>query len=546
MSYAIIAKLGLDSKDYDAGLKKAETKAKGFAGTFQGIGAKLGAILSIGAITRFTLDAVKYAAAMSDAAEATRTGFEQYQALAFAAREGGAEVAQLNNALTKATIAGEKAAAGNKVMSDAFARLGINVAAFNKLPTEKKLEEIGRAFAKSGESQLAFSDISALLGEQVAPKLLGVIKRLGSEGFDSISQKAQDAGNVMEKALADSIGRIEDKFVSFKNRALITFGEIIGGFEIIARTLAGQSKSEINSDMFGGGKRNAVRDQARTELEREAIRDAAARRVAAEKTNPVLAGMIKPAAITDAQVEQRISDILAKQADAEKAAGKDAATRAAEYAKQAKSLEMSAASAEVASIIQKGKQAALMAEMTTQEQIVALEKEKEAAMLRAQNIAGEATADDMVAAAKEVAAHEKEIVGLKRKQREEEEKQTREEKKQREEIQKQLDAIQEAERDRIDRTSTTVSELAQGGRNLGGDAVRGARRVTRLEDQAMRARTRGETEFADKLQAEAEGIRQKIPGLRSSEKDFSKDSFEKLKDIDDKMAQIAAKVGVAK
>ena len=495
-----------------------------------GLGGQLAGVFSIASVGFAAKQALAYASNMADAATATRTGVEEYQVLAFAAREAGASQAQLDKALVNSAISGEKAAQGSKELSAAFGRLGIDIKTFNNLPTESKLEAIGRAYVDAGESQMAFADISAILGEKATPKLLDMLVRLGTDGFGALRKAAEDAGNVMDKSLAIALDKSEDRLTAFKNRLIILAGEAIGGLEIMGRYFAGQSVEQIGDAMFGKGDRNAVRKQAIDELKNEG------------KLFTDVGGMYGQQKVDEAAIEQRITDIITKRAEAQKDTVKTAEERADAYEREAKAAEISAASTKVASIIREGQEAAKLKELSFAEKITQLEKDRADAMLRAINLTGEGSAEDMIKAAKEVAAIDVDIATIRKKDRDDQEKADEKrgkfKEREREEVREQgfiRNNIEEASRVR-----PTIAGLASGDVRGSSEAKSLAKRFQKMEEQERNARATGDEDFAESIRKRRLELGKKLQkyGINMSEIDPGAQYKEALKDSEDKLEAI--------
>lgn len=245
MMEEIIARLGIDSTAFKAGLDESNAKISETGGFVDKLGAKLAGLVTVAALTNLAKQAIDYASDMNDAAEATRTGVEEYQVLAAVARESGASVQQLDQALIRSMLSGEKAAEGNKELGNAFATLNINVAQFNSLPTERKLETIGAAYVETGRSQEAYAAVTEILGTKSAPRLISALEEMGVKGFDAVSAKVRDAGLVLDELAAKDLDRLADQVSNFKVRALVLMDEVIAGANLMWRNLSGESLQEI-------------------------------------------------------------------------------------------------------------------------------------------------------------------------------------------------------------------------------------------------------------------------------------------------------------
>lgn len=190
----------------------------------------LGGVAGVAGITMLARSAISAGSAITDMATATQTGIEELQALTFAAREAGASNEQMANLLVRAQKSANDAARGLSTAKDAFALLGINVDKFINLAPERKLEVLGRAIVKADGDTRAYGAALDLLGTRNAPKLMEVLQRLGTEGFDTISEKARNANQVMSVETAQALDSASDQIENFKNAFIIEIGESIAGW----------------------------------------------------------------------------------------------------------------------------------------------------------------------------------------------------------------------------------------------------------------------------------------------------------------------------
>ena len=101
----------------------------------------------------------------------------------------------------------------------AFDALNIDLDAFIQLPTERKLEAIGKAMKNANNQQEAYAAAMQILGTRNAPKLNEVLQRLGTDGFDAIAEAAAAAGQVMTEDTAAALDGVADKFVQWGTAA---------------------------------------------------------------------------------------------------------------------------------------------------------------------------------------------------------------------------------------------------------------------------------------------------------------------------------------
>lgn len=267
----LIARLGLDSSAFKNGLNQADAGVSKFKQAIADLGSKIAAAFSVGALLNLAKEAVEYAGAITDSAEATQTAIEEYQVLAAMARQSGANISELDRALSYLVTRTQDAMNGNKNYSDSLKALNIDVTKFIDLPTERKVEEIGKAFIEAGESQAAYNAITNLMGERAGPRLLGMLKQLGTEGFDVLSAKIRESGMVLDALAAQKLDDLADKFEDWKIRTLVFVDEVLVGWtHMMDMIFSGKSSSQVLMEQMNP-EAEAARVQAINELLEEGI-----------------------------------------------------------------------------------------------------------------------------------------------------------------------------------------------------------------------------------------------------------------------------------
>ena len=221
--FSLMAMLGLDTKGFQKGINGARQQT----GAFKKMWMKLGPLLSTAAFVQVGRSAIRLGSELNDLARQTRTNVESLQALRHVARETGASNNALERALRNVTTRTEDALDGNTRLSDAFQRLGINIEEFNRLPTERKLEELAKAQRNAGDSTRAFSDVARILGERSGPELQGVLDTLAKDGFDGVRDAADEAGQIMSQRAAASMDLLSNTGTGLKNRFVVLAATIL-------------------------------------------------------------------------------------------------------------------------------------------------------------------------------------------------------------------------------------------------------------------------------------------------------------------------------
>lgn len=232
-NFSLLAKLGLDTKAFQSGLKGAQGQAKGFASSMKSILAAATGVGFIGLAKR----AIDTGSKISDLSEQLRINAEALQTLNAVAIKAGVDQGSLERALRNVSIRTQEALDGNKMYAESFERLGIDLASFTKLPTEKKLELIAQAYSKAGKSQEAFADIAQVLGQRAGPKMLEVLRRINDEGFDDLIKSAKESGQVMSNDVIQTMDEAADIIGRVSNAITVTTANILREFEPAIRGL---------------------------------------------------------------------------------------------------------------------------------------------------------------------------------------------------------------------------------------------------------------------------------------------------------------------
>lgn len=254
----IIARFGMDATGFSRGVATATNSLQ----RLSGVAANLQRILAGTLAAKLVNDAIKFGSAISDAAEATQTSIEGLQVLQYAARESGVDVAKLNAALVKTTTSAMDAARGVKEQASAFRILNIDVTKFLDLPTEERLEALGRAWVESGKSVYGFDALTTILGEKSGPKLLEMLEKLATDGFAEVKKEAIAAGNVLSELDVQTLDNLGDSIDRWKTSALVAIGEVVSAMQRFSNWNAGdtpeqraraQARAEVINKRIPGG-----------------------------------------------------------------------------------------------------------------------------------------------------------------------------------------------------------------------------------------------------------------------------------------------------
>ena len=236
-------KFSLDSSGVTKTLNSTKASIKNFAASAVSSFGLVAGAAGFGALSNSAID---LGSRISDMALQLNIGTDELQVLEHAARISGVEIGILERALRNVQLRTQEAVNGNKSYSAAFHRLGIDIAEFNRLPTEKKLEKIAIAQRDAKDQTSAYNDVAIILGQRAGPKMQEVLQQLaGPGGFGGIEGAAKRAGEIMTPEVIAKLDLAADKIVAFKLRALVWTGTILGkvipAVSILGTTISGVS-----------------------------------------------------------------------------------------------------------------------------------------------------------------------------------------------------------------------------------------------------------------------------------------------------------------
>lgn len=208
-------------------MSSAKRNLTGLGRSARGILSGLGVGLGASAFIRLSKDAIEYGSSLTDAAAATRVGVEEYQVLAYAAQDAGASMDKVTTALARIQKATNDASNGLSTYTRAFDALGINVDEFRQLSPDRQFEVLGRAMVSSSDQARAYASVLDIIGSRNAPRLMEVLQRLGTDGFDEIERAAREAGQVMNEFTAQQLDAAADSLERFNTRVKVASGTIV-------------------------------------------------------------------------------------------------------------------------------------------------------------------------------------------------------------------------------------------------------------------------------------------------------------------------------
>ena len=198
MLFRLVAKLGIDSTEFTAGLKKAESGVDGMA-------KKMAAAFSAAAILAFIKSAADLAGEISDLSDELNISTDQVQQLKRAALESGVAFDKFAAALTRVRKAKNEALHGDKTAEKAFSRMGIN-------PNQDDFE-LFKQVAASGTPEAM-----DMLGKG-AMRLVGAVATLHDLG--PIEMISQENARILDGSL-DTLAKIWEIMKAITANTIVT------------------------------------------------------------------------------------------------------------------------------------------------------------------------------------------------------------------------------------------------------------------------------------------------------------------------------------
>lgn len=202
---SLIARLGLDGRQFRAGLKEAESATARFGTQLKG---QLAAAFSAGAVLSFLHSIERTASRIKDLSEQFDLSTDDVQRFDFALKKDGLTAEDLGQALIRLGQARKRAVEGDAEATSLFARYGINLSAVNDgtITNIELLQRMKAAMEAGNVSVKDRIDLFDLLGKK-AERLIHAIR--GQSGREGI---------FFDKRDLDSIDEAGERFSAFFTR----------------------------------------------------------------------------------------------------------------------------------------------------------------------------------------------------------------------------------------------------------------------------------------------------------------------------------------
>jgi hypothetical protein len=237
------AMLGIDNKDFKAGVKDSANETSKFQKQLSGIGRQMAAAFSVGAIIQASRKVIDFASEIRHASDNMQVSTESLQALNAMALRYGVSIDMMQRGLAKMLIAQDGATKGEKTFTDALSALNIEVGAFAKLSPAEAMVRVGKAYAEGTNQAETFAAVADLLGQRIGPRLTAMLKDLGNEGLQAVIDQAIAAGMVIEDELLTKLEALGTKSDQIKLRLTAAFAPMANAMGEIALAWSGMLKS---------------------------------------------------------------------------------------------------------------------------------------------------------------------------------------------------------------------------------------------------------------------------------------------------------------
>ena len=191
--------LGLDSAEFQAGLKSAEQKASEFASN---VGTKIMAVsaMAVGAFGAMVAKSLAYADQMSDTAKANDIGIGKILQLSAALAANGGESDNAGKMLSSLSTKINEAAQGGLAAQNSFAKVGVSLKDIGNMTTEQLMQKTADGLAKVGDAATRNAEAMAIFGKGAKGVDFGVggmadSLNASTSEFDKHAKAVEIAGN---------------------------------------------------------------------------------------------------------------------------------------------------------------------------------------------------------------------------------------------------------------------------------------------------------------------------------------------------------------
>ena len=206
--------ISADSSQFTKSINDAQKQVEAFSKHgLSEIGKEIAGAFAVEKVMEWGKAQLENAEAMVKLSESIGVSTDSLQALYSVGRTQHLDTESIDKGLSKLSVAQDKVVNGNKEMTEAFSRFGIsaqNVAGMD-------IQELFEAIAKGAENDAtAIGDVTEIFGRGMGVKMMPMLKQIADEGFQGITDKAKEAGEVIDsvnlKQMASMAEELEHGF----------------------------------------------------------------------------------------------------------------------------------------------------------------------------------------------------------------------------------------------------------------------------------------------------------------------------------------------
>jgi hypothetical protein len=214
--FSLIAKLGLDGTNFESGLKKSQSMAKGVGREVTGT---LAAMFAVDKIAQFGLSIVDAAGQIADLSARLGVSAEFLQEMQFAAKLSGASIEDVAGAVEKLSIARMKALSGDKRSVELLQQMGFSIQQVKEAGGGEGLfMEIGKLFESGIDPQKLVGPFKELAGKGAGALIPAMVS-----GLTDAAQQARELGIVIDTDVVDALDDVADRIDTLKS-VFMSFG----------------------------------------------------------------------------------------------------------------------------------------------------------------------------------------------------------------------------------------------------------------------------------------------------------------------------------
>jgi len=235
------ALLGIDNKQYKAGMRDSESAARRFQASIASVGRALGLAFSVGALISFGRRFVSWASELSIAARNVGLLTSEMIALNRIAIKSGIGVNEMQRLVSRLQSELYNAAGGSKEAAKKFEALGLSVRDLAGMDPAAQLQAVARAALDTG---IPLQTLTDLFGERLGPRAMVALREIADEGLPAVSKAMGDTIDQVElfgSRWAETMDVAKQKTAEWGNAVISYIQDIAafwGGFSAIKGTIS--------------------------------------------------------------------------------------------------------------------------------------------------------------------------------------------------------------------------------------------------------------------------------------------------------------------